>query len=227
MLDIFIAVALALLSLASNYMGVHLTLRPQGEADNWKWKYRAGFLVIGLLSVLVIGTQAYRGYSAGEQLKATLVGQGQEIKAISDRPIQVTVSRTAAAQPKPRAEDVSLAHRAELKMKGTQLSAEILSFLSERNRSGLGVFRIGDIMNTPGGMEEHSKAIDAETKRYEDFRAETVARYKMSFDTRAEALLREMLAGGIDVQRAWYRPVDPEGIERFALDLAAVAAGIR
>jgi len=171
MLDIFIAVALALLSLSSNCMGVHLTLRPQTQTGEWQWKYRAGFLVIGVFSVLVIGVQAWRGYAAGEELKATLAGQGQEIKSIktdSDRPIQINIPRSAIApKTQPHTEDTA-AHKAEMKIKATQLSAEILSFLSERSRSGMSVFRLNDVLKAPGGPEERKRAIDEETKRYED-----------------------------------------------------------
>jgi len=63
MLDIFIAVGLGLLTLATAYLGVHVTLHG-AETDKARFWYKAGFATCGACACVLIGLQAYRSEQA-------------------------------------------------------------------------------------------------------------------------------------------------------------------
>jgi hypothetical protein len=71
MLDIAIAVFTALLTLATAYLGVHVTLHP-AEDDSKKSRYKSSFIACGLSAAALIGVQTYRNSVAQEKLSAEL-----------------------------------------------------------------------------------------------------------------------------------------------------------
>jgi hypothetical protein len=231
MWDVVIAIGLGLCSFYVAYLGIHLTMHPATDAE--KGNYKAQFTLIGLASLMLIGVQAYRAVSSSDDLKDALKKQGKDIEAIKDdnkRPIQVNIPPikipSPAAQKPERHTEAD--KRAELKSEAVQLSAEIISFMSDRQKSGLGYMR-GEIIlpqsgDAPGAWETRWKN---EEKRVADFRAETLSLYQRSFEKRAVDLLVSMKVNGINVDRAYYKPNSDGSIQQFAIDLAAVSRDIR
>ena len=227
MLDIFLAVGSAACSVWLAYLGVHLTVHP--PADEAKEVYKFQFLLVGLISVVLIGAQAYRNYSSGEDLKTVLRKQGTDITAIKDegkRPIQITIPPNAIPkQPRPTQEPSPPRpdQRLELKSQALQLAAEILTFAWDRQKSGLSAMRVDVVFPLSGDFEKRWKA---EENRANAFNAETLSLYQGYYEQRALTLLATMRNEGIDVQRAWYKPGSAGAIWQFAMDLVAVVQNI-
>jgi len=56
-MDILIAAALTLVSIAMAYLGVHVTLHPLNESSPARFWYKAGFFVCGIAAVSLVTTQ--------------------------------------------------------------------------------------------------------------------------------------------------------------------------
>jgi O-antigen ligase len=70
MLSIVVAVGLAVCTIFTGYMGVHVTLHPPSEGQK-KW-WTAGFVVVGLAAIVLIGFQAKMGNDAENRTQAAL-----------------------------------------------------------------------------------------------------------------------------------------------------------
>lgn len=90
MLDVIVAVILALLAGFSAYLGVHLTIHGASTPADAK-RYKAAFIAIGIASAALIGLQAFRGYTASERLTAQLKDEGVDIKQIKENTKQPPV----------------------------------------------------------------------------------------------------------------------------------------
>jgi hypothetical protein len=108
-----------------------------------------------------------------------------------------------------------------LKKRALVLSAEILTFLSDRD--AVGRPRVSLIPQKDESSTQYADRLGKESKAYLDFETDTVQRYDATFSGRAIALVTEMKNAGLDVQRVWYKPNSSETIQRFALGLVAVA----
>jgi len=72
MLNIVLAVVQAVVAALTAYLGVHLTIHPVGESAREKKNWKIGFVVCGLISVALIGLQAYRNNVSQSALDAQL-----------------------------------------------------------------------------------------------------------------------------------------------------------
>jgi hypothetical protein len=70
MADVLIAIAIGILTLATAYMGVHVTLHPPEEKGKSKWK--AAFSVAAILICALIGWQTERSVNSQELLQAKI-----------------------------------------------------------------------------------------------------------------------------------------------------------
>jgi hypothetical protein len=71
MLDIGIAVAIALLLAITAYLGTHLTMHP-AETPRQKFWYKAGFAICGLVGCALIGIQTWRNNQTQDDLRGRL-----------------------------------------------------------------------------------------------------------------------------------------------------------
>ena len=71
MLDIGIAVAIALLLAVTAYLGTHLTMHP-AETPRQKFWYKTGFAVCGLVGCALIGVQTWRNNQTQDDLRGRL-----------------------------------------------------------------------------------------------------------------------------------------------------------
>lgn len=71
MLDIGIAVVIALLLAVTAYLGTHITMHP-AETSREKFRYKAGFAACGLVGCILIGIQAWRNNQTQSDLKDRL-----------------------------------------------------------------------------------------------------------------------------------------------------------
>jgi hypothetical protein len=107
MLDIAISAALAVLTIAMAYLGIHVTLHPPNESSKARLLYKTGFFVCGCFMVCLVIAQSTRGKqaqrSAGNQIdglkndirdaKQAVVNESQRRqKAEADLKLAVTSS---------------------------------------------------------------------------------------------------------------------------------------
>jgi hypothetical protein len=98
MLDIVLAIALAIFTLATAYLGVHVTIHP-AETDKGKLAYKLAFGVCGLVACVLIGVQSYRNVMAQRALTA----QMSRIEGNTKEPpkVQVNVPPAQIVMPPP------------------------------------------------------------------------------------------------------------------------------
>jgi len=71
MLDIVVAIATALITALTAYLGIHVTLHP-AESPCSKKLYKAGFILSGAMGVALVGIQSYRNNVAQGALQSQL-----------------------------------------------------------------------------------------------------------------------------------------------------------
>src|SRR5437899_1397424 len=103
-----------------------------------------------------VGVAAYRGNEISRDLVDLRNGQQQmntgigDIEKANSRPIQINVPPIKVPpipmSKAPSAEEVEAKKRMEFKIAATQLSTDILSYLSDRQQSGLAEFGLNDLL---------------------------------------------------------------------------------
>lgn len=91
MLDVGIAVALAVVTLMTAYLGVYVTLHP-AESDRARLKYKLGFWACGVLAIGLIAWQASRNVQTQRELARSIITIRTGVEAVrkdSERPINV------------------------------------------------------------------------------------------------------------------------------------------
>src|SRR6266404_374403 len=58
--DIILSAALATLTIVMAYLGVHVTLHPPNESPRARLRYKAGFVICGILAVALVILQGIR-----------------------------------------------------------------------------------------------------------------------------------------------------------------------
>src|SRR5947209_6143615 len=97
MLDLSIAIALAIVTILMGYFGVHVTIHPPVD-DQSKRNYKVGFSLLAIAAVALIGIQTYRSQQGQSQLQIALGKIGAKVEVIktdNDRPITVNVQLPA------------------------------------------------------------------------------------------------------------------------------------
>lgn len=94
MLDIGIAVAIALLLSVTAYLGTHLTMHP-AETPREKFWYKTGFAVCGLVGCALIGVQTWRNSQTQDDLRGRL----SRIEKNTKTPPSVQVTNTVLPAP--------------------------------------------------------------------------------------------------------------------------------
>ena len=88
MLDIAIAVALALATIGMAFMGVHVTL-DQVDSQATKRKYRYGFMALAAVTVVLIAVQSYRSSAAQraaqQDVRTAVASSEQRIRANQEK----------------------------------------------------------------------------------------------------------------------------------------------
>jgi len=98
MVDISIAVLLGIITLATAYLGVHVTLHPT-EEPRQKLKFKLGFIGCSLIACVLIGVQTYRNGETQhalqvkiENLPKTITATFEQyVKNTSPPPVSVTI----------------------------------------------------------------------------------------------------------------------------------------
>jgi hypothetical protein len=67
MFDIFISAGIAILTILMAYLGVHVTLHPKTDSPREQFWYKAGFLICGVLAVVLVIVQARRSTKTQEK----------------------------------------------------------------------------------------------------------------------------------------------------------------
>lgn len=101
-MDTFLSVALALLALVMTYLGVHMALHEPPESA--KGRYKWAFIGLGLLSVVLIGIQAWRNSES----------QAQNVKLLEDIKRQGEINQRLGETNQRQGEQIAL-QQAELK----------------------------------------------------------------------------------------------------------------
>src|SRR5438128_9153360 len=103
-MDIVISVALAVVSIAMAYLGVHVTLHPPNESAHARFWYKAGFFLCGLAAVSLVTTQGIRGRNSQRGAANEIAALRQDVKGAkaeaqnADHEVQNESSRRQQAE---------------------------------------------------------------------------------------------------------------------------------
>jgi len=79
-MDIVISAALAVVSIAMAYLGMHVTLHPPSESTRARFRYKVGFFLCGLLAVSLVTIQAIRSRKSQRSAANEIVALRQDVK---------------------------------------------------------------------------------------------------------------------------------------------------
>jgi hypothetical protein len=180
MWDIVIAVLLGICTIAMAYMGVHLTLHT--PASNRKNIWKAGFIVIAIITCALIGVQAYRSNNFEQDLKAAIQKEGQAtreaVQKEGGRPLNVQIQPPPAPEP----ED-------SLRKRTLALVRELEIFDKKRSKTFPGY-------NSEHMTPEEAQAANQTLNRYLQ---ESSDLYRKQFAVPVVSVVNEFRAKGIDV----------------------------
>jgi hypothetical protein len=179
MWDIVLAVSLGVCTITMAYMGVHLTLHTPASERKSLWK--AGFIVIAIITCVLIGVQAYRSNNFERDLKTAIQKEGQETQQVvreeGGRPVNVQVQQPPALEP----ED-------SLRKRTAALARELEVFDRKRSKTYPGY-------STEHMTPEEAKAAIQTANRYN---LETLDLYRKEFAVPTVAVVNEFKAKGVD-----------------------------
>jgi hypothetical protein len=179
MWDIVLAVLLGICTIAMAYMGVHLTLHTPASERKSLWK--AGFIVIAIITCVLIGVQAYRSNNFERGLKAAIQNEGQAtreaVQKEGGRPVNVQIQPSPAPEP----ED-------SLRKRTLALARELEVFDRKRSKTFPGY-------STEHMTPEEAQAASQAVYRYNE---ETLDLYRKQFAVPTVAVVNEFKSKGID-----------------------------
>jgi hypothetical protein len=179
-MDIVLAVSLGLCTIAMAYMGIHLTLHTPASARKRLWK--AGFIVIAIITLLLIGEQARRSNNFEKRVNAAIQKEGEKTQQVvreeGGRPVNVQFQPPPAPEP----ED-------SLRKRTLALAGELEVFDRKRSKT------------FPGYSTEHMTPDEAQAASQTAIRydRQTQDLYRKQFAVPTVAVVNEFKAKGIDV----------------------------
>jgi hypothetical protein len=180
MWDIVLAVSLGICTIAMAYMGVHLTLHT--PASNRKNIWKAGFIVIAIITCVLIGVQAYRSNNFEQDLKAAIQKEGEKTQQVvreeGGRPVTVQIQPPPAPEPEDSLRKRTLTLARELEVFDEKRSKTFPSYSTEHMTH-----------------DEEQAAAQAANK----YLLDTQALYRKQFAVPVVAVVNEFRAKGVDV----------------------------
>ena len=181
MSEILLAVFSALFTLATAYLGVHVTIHP-AETDKHKLFYKIAFWACGVIACTFIGIQSYRGVKTQSALQIQL----NKIQKNTETPPPTPVVNVYPATQAPPPHQL-----ASLKDRTNKLAAELDAFERDRVKHGPPGVTITNKMSP-----EEQQELMAPSQAYNQ---QTYEIYNKRFAVRVVTIVQEFKAKGMDV----------------------------